>query len=369
MIPVFEPNIGEDEANAVAEAVRRGELSGTFAGSIERFETAFASYCGAKHGVAVTSGTSALHLAAAVLNLGPGDEVLVSASTNIATALAVYHCGATPIPIDSEPETWNLDLDQLVAAIGPRTRAIFPVHLYGHPVDMERLCQIGDRYGLAIVEDAAEAHGAAVRGRRVGSFGDLGCFSFYANKLMTTGEGGMVLTSDDRIIERLRLLRNVGFTTPRYRHEVAGYNFRMTGYQAAMGLVQLSKLDDVIRAKRKLAGMYMEHLRDIPGLQLPVEKSWATHVYWMFGVVVNDEFGIDRDQLADRLRARGIDTRTFFCPMNMQPCFSHLTACASRPCPVAERLWRSGLYLPSSATLREEQVREIAAVIRDVRTR
>lgn len=367
MIPVFEPSVGEDEANAVADAIRRGELSGTFGGTIERFEQAFAQYCGAKYGVAVTSGTSALHLAAATLNLGPGDEVLVSASTNIATALAVYHVGATPIPIDSEPRTWNLDLDQIEAAITARTRAIFAVHLYGHPVDMDRLQALANKHHLALVEDAAEAHGATVRGRKVGSFGDLSCFSFYANKLMTTGEGGMVLTSDDRLVERLRLLRNVGFTTPRYRHEVAGYNFRMASYQAAMGLVQLGKLDTVIEQKRRLAARYAEHLHDVPGLQLPSEEEWARHVFWMYGVVVEDAFGIDRDRLAQRLLARGIDTRTFFCPVNMQPCFAHLEACRARPCPVAERLWSAGLYLPSSTTLLEAQVREIADAIRDAR--
>ena len=369
MIPVFEPDVGEEEALAVADAVRRGEISGTFGDSIPRFEEAFASYCGAKYGVAVTNGTTALQLAAAALRLGPGDEVLVSASTNIATALAIYHVGATPIPIDSEAETWNLDLDQLEAAIGPRTKAIFPVHLFGHPVDMDRLCQIADGHGLVVVEDAAEAYGAEVRGRKVGSFGQLSCFSFYANKHITTGEGGMVLTSDERLAEQLRLYRNLGFTTPRFRHEVAGYNFRMAGYQAAMGLVQMQKLDRAIEAKRRLAALYNSCLQDVPGLQLPTELSWAKHVYWMYAVVVRDEFGVDRDTLALRLRERGIDTRTFFCPMNQQPCFAHIAACFERACPVAERIWQSGLYLPSSTTLTETQVRHIAEVIRDVRRR
>lgn len=365
MIPVFEPDIGEDEARAVADAVRRGEISGTFGETVPAFERAFAGYCGARHGVAVTSGTSALHLAAAALGLKAGDEVLVSASTNIATALAIHYVGATPVPIDSEPQTWNLDLDQVEAAIGPRTKAIFPVHLLGHPVDMDRLCAIADRHGLAVVEDAAEAHGATVRGRKVGSFGRLGCFSFYANKHLTTGEGGMVMTSDAALHERLLLLRNLGFTQPRFRHEVIGFNFRMTGYQAAMGLVQLAKLDKVIAAKRRLATTYSAALRGIPGLVLPVEQPWAMHVHWMYGVVVRPELGISRDELLARLHARGVDTRTFFCPMNQQPCFAHIPECSDRACPVAEDLWRTGFYLPSSTQLTDDDLGRIAQAVRE----
>ncbi|MGD0948050.1 MAG: DegT/DnrJ/EryC1/StrS family aminotransferase [Candidatus Binatia bacterium] len=362
--PVFEPDVGEEEALAVAAAVRRGEISGTFGESIAKFERAFASYCGAAHGVAVTSGTAALHLAAAALDLGPGDEVLVSASTNIATALAIYHVGATPVPIDSEPTTWNLDLDQVEASIGPNTKAIFVVHLFGHPVDMDRVGMIARTYGLRVVEDAAEAHGATVRNRKVGSFGDLACFSFYANKHITTGEGGMVLTNDEALAARLRLLRNLAFSQPRFRHELAGFNYRMTGYQAAMGLVQMQKLEPVIAAKRRIAGLYNERLGSIRGLQLPTEMPWARHVYWMYGVVVRPEFGPSRDELAALLGERGIDSRTFFCPMNIQPCFQHIDACSTRACPVAENLWHSGLYLPSSTTLAEADITHIADEIR-----
>jgi perosamine synthetase len=364
VIPVFEPEIGEDEIAAVVAALRRGELSGSFGETIPTFERAFAEYCECRHGIAVSSGTTALHLAAAALGLGPGDEVLVSASTNIATALAVYHCGATVVPIDSEQTTWNLDLDKIEAAITPKTKAIFPVHLFGHPVDMVRLCKLAGTHNLFVVEDAAEAHGAKAFGRMAGSFGDCSCFSFYANKHLTTGEGGMVLTNDDALAERLRLLRNLAFTTPRFRHEFAGFNFRMTGFQAAMGIVQLRKLNAVIEAKRRLAGLYQRHLADVRGLQLPTEMPWARHVYWMYGVVVEPDFGITRDELTRRLKRDGIDTRTFFCPMNLQPCFADIPECASRSCPVAERLWTSGLYLPSSTSLTEESVAGIAAAIK-----
>ncbi|MDB4982840.1 MAG: putative PLP-dependent enzyme involved in cell wall biosis, partial [Myxococcales bacterium] len=229
MIPVFEPDIGDAEIEGVLAALKRGEISGSFGTAIPEFERLFASYVGCKHGVAMSSGTTALHAAVAAAEIGPGDEVLVSAMTNIATALAVAHNGAVPVPVDSESTTWNLDLDLVEKLITPRTRAIIPVHIYGHPVDMDKLMRIADAHDLLVIEDCAESHGATVRGRMTGGFGKMGCFSFYANKIITTGEGGMVTTNDDALAERLRLLRNLAFTKPRFRHEVLGYNFRMTG--------------------------------------------------------------------------------------------------------------------------------------------
>jgi perosamine synthetase len=363
MVPVFDPYFGEQEIEAVVAALRRGEISGTFGSSIPDFEQAFADYCGCKYGVAVSSGTTALHLAVAAAGIGPGDEVLVSASTNIATALAVYHNGAVPVPIDSEPITWNLDLDLIEAAITERTKAIMPVHLYGHPVEMRRLCQIAARHKLLVIEDCAESHGATCHGQMSGSFGQLSCFSFYANKVLTTGEGGMVLTSDEGLAEKLRLLRNLGFTTPRFRHEVAGYNFRMTGYQAAFGLVQVKRVEELVALKRQVAQRYNEALAQIPGLKLPAELPWARNVYWMYAITVEPEFGITRDQLVEALRREQIETRTFFCPMNQQPVFQRLPNFPRRPCPVAERIWETGLYLPSAPQLTASQIQQIAYAI------
>jgi perosamine synthetase len=360
MIDVFEPVIGEEEIEAVVAALRRGEISGSFGKSIPEFEAAFAEYCGCKYGVAVTSGSTALHLAVAAAGLGPGDEVLVSASTNIATALGVIHNGAVPVPVDSEDITWNLNLDLIEDLITPRTKAIIPVHLFGHPVDMDRLMEIARRHDLIVIEDCAESHGATVRGRMTGSFGDMACFSFYANKVITTGEGGMVTTNDEKLAERLRLLRNLAFTQPRFRHEEAGFNFRMMGYQAAMGTVQVRKIEEIIKEKRRVAHAYNAHLAGIEGLQLPIELPWARHVYWMYSVVVRPEFGATRDQLAQALRADGIDTRTFFCPMNQQPCLESRPGFRNVPCPVADRLWETGLYLPSTFTLTEETINHIA---------
>jgi perosamine synthetase len=364
MIPVFEPEIGEEEIAAVVAAIRRGEISGSFGKAIVEFEEGFAAYCDCRFGVAVTSGTTALQVAIAALDLEPGDEVLLSSSTNIATALAVIYANAIPVPVDSEAETWNLDLDLIEGLITPRTRAIIPVHLFGHPVDMDRLMAIARKHDLAVVEDCAEAHGARCRGRVVGSFGDMGCFSFYANKVITTGEGGMVVTNDEALAARLRLLRNLGFVTPRYRHEVAGFNFRMTGYQAAFGTAQLKKIDAVIAKKRRLAAAYSRHLAGVPGLQLPAEKEWAFNVYWMYALAVGPEYPLSRDELAAHLRAAGIDSRTFFCPMNQQPCLQSRPGFRRVPCPVADELWESGLYLPSTTNLSEDQILRICAEIK-----
>jgi perosamine synthetase len=364
VIPVFEPCIGDDEAEAVASAIRRGEISGSFGTEIESFEREFAEYVGARHGVAVTSGTTALHLAVAALDLEPGSEILISASTNVATALAAFHNGHVPVPVDSEQTTWNLDLDLVESLITPRTRAIVPVHLFGHPVDMDALLEIAARHRIAVIEDCAESHGATVRGRMTGSIGDMACFSFYSNKVITTGEGGMVTTSDDRLAERLRLLRNLAFGKPRILHEEAGFNFRMTGYQAAMGRVQLRKIEDVIEDKRRVAHTYTSLLADVPGIETPVELDWARNVFWMYAIVVGDQFPLKRDELSTSLFEAGIESRTFFCPMNMQPFLRRQTGCRPVECPVAERLWKTGLYLPSTVTLSEAEISTVVDRIR-----
>jgi perosamine synthetase len=364
MVEVFQPVIGEEEIEAVVAALRRGEISGTYGETIGRFEQTFADYCGCKYGVAVSSGTAALHLAVAAARIGPGDEVITSASTNIATALAVIHNGATPVPLDSEPITWNLDLDLIESLITRRTKAIIPVHLYGHSVDMDRLMAIARRYNLIVIEDCAESLGATCRGRMTGSFGRMGCFSFYANKMITTGEGGMVLTNDDALADRLRLLRNMAFTKPRFWHEEAGYNFRMTAYQAAMGLAQCRKIEKIVSEKRRMAHTYNQLLADIKGLQLPAEAAWARNVYWAYAVVVQPEFGMSRDELMRRLRRDGIDTHTFFCPLNQQPCLRSRSGFREIPSPVADRLWETGLYLPSTYTLAEATLERIADSIR-----
>jgi perosamine synthetase len=364
VIPVYEPFIGEEEVQAVADAIRRGEISGSFGESIPAFERRFADFVGARHGVAVTSGTTALQLAVAAAGIAPGDEVLVSASTNIATALAAYHNGAVPVPVDSEDVTWNLDLDLVEALITERTRAIIPVHLFGHPVDMDRLLEIAGRHDLIVIEDCAESHGATVRGRMTGALGDMGCFSFYANKIITTGEGGMVTTNDDALAERLRLLRNLAFQRPRFLHEHAGHNFRMTGYQAAMGLAQLDRIDFILAEKRRVAHTYDGLLEDVGGITTPVELEWSRNVYWMYGIVVSEEFALTRDELMVYLGEQEIESRTFFCPMSMQPFLHRQDGFREVECPVAERLWERGMYLPCGIDLPDETLADIVGVIR-----
>jgi perosamine synthetase len=359
MIPVCEPVIGDEEISYVTDALQKGEISGTYGHYLDSFEQEFAAYCGCKHGVAVTSGTTALHLAVAAAGIGEGDEILVSSSTNIATALAIVHNQAIPVPVDVEDDTWNLDVNLIESLITPRTRAIIPVHLFGHPVDMDPLMHIAKHHGLVVIEDCAESHGATYRERMTGSFGDMGCFSFYANKVITTGEGGMVVTNNDTLAEQLRLLRNLAFTTPRFRHEVAGYNYRMTGYQAAMGLAQTRRIEHIIDQKRRLAHRYNELLSRVPGLRLPTEREWVRNVYWMYAIEITPEFGLSRDELALCLRNEGIDTRTFFCPMNQQPCLQVIPGFRAMSCPVADRIWQTGLYLPSTYTLDESTIQHI----------
>jgi perosamine synthetase len=366
MIPVSEPVIGEEEIAFVTDALRKAELSGTFGHYLESFEKEFSAFSGCKYGVAVSSGTTAIHLAVAAAGIGPGDEVLISSSTNIATALGVVHNGAIPVPVDSEEETWNLDIGLIESSITSNTKAIIPVHLFGHPVDMDALMKIAAKHNLVVIEDCAESHGATCRGKMTGSFGAMGCYSFYANKVITTGEGGMVVTSDAALLKRLKLLRNLAFIEPRFRHEEAGYNFRMTGYQAAMGLAQTRKIAHIVSEKRRVAHTYNDLLSDVRGLQLPVEREWAKNVYWMYAVVVNPEFGITRDELSKRLKLAGVDTRTFFCSMSDQPCLQKIAGFRQTHTPVASRIWESGLYLPSTHTLSKADIQSIVNKIKTI---
>ncbi|HWZ23205.1 MAG TPA: DegT/DnrJ/EryC1/StrS family aminotransferase [Cytophagaceae bacterium] len=365
MIQVFDPVIEEEEITAVVDALRKGEISGSFGNYIPDFENAFAEYIGTKYAIAVSNGTTALHLSVAAAGIGQGDEVLVSSSTNIASALAILHNGAIPVPVDSESLTWNLDLDLIEKLITPKTKAIIPVHLFGHPVEMDKLMKLAEKHNLIVIEDCAESHGATCRGKMTGSFGHMNCFSFYANKIITTGEGGMITTDNLEYAEKLRLLRNLAFTKPRFMHEVAGYNFRMTGYQAAFGLAQLKKINRFIDDKRRIAKLYNANLNNQKGITTPHEASWAKNVYWMYGILLDKTVGITRDELMKELYNKGIDTRTFFCPMNIQPCLIESEGFREMKNPIAEGLWENGLYLPSSCKLTEVEITYISKTIID----
>jgi perosamine synthetase len=361
-IPVFEPVLGEEELQNVTEAIRSGWISslGAFIGEFER---TFAEYCGARYGIAVANGTAALHLALAATGVGPGDEVIVPSLTFVATANAVRYCGATAVFAECDRATWNLDPADVAARVTGRTRAIVPVHLYGHPCDMDPIAEVARRHRLAIVEDAAEAHGAEYHGRRAGTLGTVGCFSFYGNKIITTGEGGMCVTDDALLAERLRMLRDHGMDPKRhYWHPIVGYNYRMTNLQAAVGVAQVKKLPGFVEAKRRIAGWYREKLAPLVrrGLvTLPPEAPWAKSVFWMYSVLI-DEPSVSRDEVRARLREAGVDTRPFFEPIHTMPPYA-----SGERLPIAEDLAARGLNLPSGVGLTRQDVGLVVDALAD----
>jgi perosamine synthetase len=363
-IPVCEPTLGGNEAKYVQQAIETNWISsaGQF---IRDFEARFAEFCGVKYGIACANGTVAMHLAMATLGLDPGDEVIIPTFTMIATANAVTYCGAKPVLVDMEPQYWQMDVNQVESKITPRTRAIVPVHIYGHPTDMDPLRELAQKHGLLVIEDAAEAHGAEYKGRRAGGLGNAAGFSFYGNKIITTGEGGMV-TTDDREIARLAWnLRDHAFSHERhFWHKFVGFNYRMTNLQAAVGLAQLEQLEGFVAARRQHALEYNCRLHGIPGIRTPQEAPYAKNVYWMYGIMVDEaEYGMNRDELRRVLADSGVETRTFFIPMHCQPVYWQQYK--GERYPVAEDLCKRGFYLPSASSLTVSEIEYVASVIRD----
>jgi perosamine synthetase len=375
MIPVNEPLLEGKEREYVDNCIKTGWIS-SVGGYITKFEQSFAEYCGRSFGVAVSNGTTALQIACRCLGLKPGNEVIMPTFTIISCAQAVVYEGATPVLVDADSDTWTMDVDQVAEKITAHTRAIMSVHIYGHPTDMKPLLDLAHDHNLAIIEDAAEAHGAeynmghqegGVSWKRCGSFGTVSCFSFYANKLITTGEGGMVLTNDKALAERAAALRNLCFSPDRrFCHESLGFNFRMTNLQAALGVAQLERIDAIVARKRSMGDYYTKKLRLINGIRIPVEKSWAKNVYWMYGLVLSEETGLDADAAALLLRERGVDTRPFFLGMHEQPVFHGMGLFRGEQYPVAERLARQGLYLPSGLALTKEQMDIVCTAVKEV---
>lgn len=361
-IPIAEPYLGEEELENVIEAVKSGWISskGKF---IEEFEENFARYCGVKYGVATSNGTVALHLALKALGIKKGDEVIVPELTFVATANVVTYCNAKPVFVDSHPQYWCIDPDKIEDKITPKTKAIIPVHLYGHPCDMNAIMDIAKDYNLYLVEDAAEAHGAEYKGKRVGSFGDINCFSFYGNKIISTGEGGMCVTKNEELAEKMRILRDHGMNpNKRYWHDVVGFNYRMTNLQAAIGAAQLSRLDTFVEKKRKIARWYEEGLLELAEMgliKLHPEMLWAKCVYWMYCILVEDKIGISRDDLMKKLEEKEVDTRPFFYPIHVMPPYN-----IDDEFPVAEEVSKKGVSLPSSINLNVNRIRYIIEVIR-----
>ena len=364
MIPVCEPSVSKREEELVLDCLRTGWISsaGKF---IDLFEENWAAYCGMKHGIAVSSGTAALQISMRLLELKPGDEVIMPAFTIISCAQAIVECGGVPVLVDSNPVNWQMDVSQIRQKITPKTRAIMVVHIYGQSADMDPILDIAKEFELLVIEDAAEAHGAEYKGQKCGGLGDVSVFSFYANKLITTGEGGMVLTQSDEFADKARDLRNLCFQkSRRFYHEDLGYNFRMTNIQAALGVAQFERIDQIVERKRSIAQAYSERLKGMRGIVLPVEESWAKSVYWVYGILLEEGRGVNNKAFAQRLFEQGVDTRPFFLGMHEQPVFYKMGLFINEKYLVAERLSRQGLYLPTGLTIKENDIDRVCDAVR-----
>ncbi len=364
-IPVAAPALVGNEKEYVMDCLDSTWISST-GKYIDRFESGFASYCGVAHSLSCSNGTVALHLALLALGVGPGDEVIMPTLTFVATPNAVTYCGATPVFVDSEPQTWNMDANLIRERITPRTKGIIVVHLYGHPMDMDPVMEIAREHSLFVVEDAAEAHGAEYKGRRTGSLADIATFSFYGNKIITTGEGGMVTTGSDELAAKVRQLKGQG-QDPHHRYwfPVVGYNYRMTNIEAAIGLAQLEKVAWHLGRRRENAELYRKYLGDHPQFTLSPEMPWARNAYWITCVLLNDSVSRSRDEVMEYLKKAGVETRPFFYPMHTLPMYQELAHGQSFP--VADSLAARGMNVPSSASLTEEDIAYVCdALVRSV---
>lgn len=363
-IAVNEPLLDGNERKYLTECIDTGWISseGPF---VEQFERSFSSRVSRKFGIAVCNGTAALDAAIEALDIGPGDEVILPAFTIISCIGQLIRCGARPVLVDSDARTWNMDVRQLEAKVTSRTKAIMVVHTYGLPVDMDPVLEVAKRHGLFVLEDAAEAHGQTYRGRPCGSLGDISTFSFYPNKLVTTGEGGMIVTNDDQLAATCYSLRNLCFQAQRrFVHERLGWNLRMTNLQAALGVAQLERIDEFAARKRAMGRRYTELLSGIPGLQLPLAKTdYAENIYWVYGLVLSDEVDFDAAEAMRKLAALGVGCRPFFCPMSQQPVLLGRGLFDGESYPVAERMYRKGFYIPSGLALTGAQMTRVADAV------
>ncbi|GLH38157.1 MULTISPECIES: DegT/DnrJ/EryC1/StrS family aminotransferase [Pseudomonas] len=363
-ISVAQPKLAGNERNYVMDCLDTNWISsnGKYIGA---FEESFAAFCGVKHAIATNNGTTALHLALVVLDLQPGDEVIIPTVTYIATANAVRYCGATPVLVDVCADTMNIDPQTIESKITAKTKGIIPVHLYGHPAQMDVVNQIAHKHNLWVVEDAAEAHGAEVKGSKVGSMGTCATFSFFGNKIVTTGEGGMITTNDDELAAKLRLFRGQGMDpNRRYWFPVIGYNYRMTNIQAAIGLAQMENIATALADRERIAGWYNEALADLKDkIVLPTQASWAKQVFWMYNIFLADGDEHKRDAVMQKMDEMGIETRPVFYPMHVLPPYKE-----DNHYPVAD-LWSGrGINLPTHQDLTQEDIIRVAASLREVLT-
>lgn len=366
MIPVNEPLLGGNEKKYILECIDTNWISseGPF---VRRFEEELASRVDREYGIAVTNGTAALDLAVAALNIGHGDEVIMPAFTIISCAASIVNAGAIPVLVDNDLNTWNMDVSKIEERITNRTKAIMVVHIYGLPVDMDPVLELAEKYNLAIIEDAAEAHGQEYKGKPCGSFGDISTFSFYPNKHITTGEGGMVVTNNEALAERCRSLRNLCFQREkRFVHEELGWNLRMTNMQAALGVAQLEQLDLFIEKKKAMGDLYTRLFDGTPGITLPPKRlEYAENHYWVYGLLLDPEVGYDAIHVMGKLREHKIGTRPFFFPMHKQPVFIKKEFFVGESYPVAEYMAEKGFYIPSGLGLTEQQMETVATSVKE----
>lgn len=365
-IPVNEPLLNGNEKKYLNECIDTGWISseGPF---VKKFEELFAARVNRKYGISVCNGSVALDLAISALGIEKGDEVILPSFTIISCAAAIVRVGATPVLVDSDPITWNMDVTQIEKKITNKTKAIMVVHIYGLPVDMDPVIELAKRYKLKIIEDAAEMHGQTYKGMPCGSFGDLSIFSFYPNKHITTGEGGMIVTNNQELYERCQSFRNLCFLPQkRFLHEELGWNYRFTNIQAALGLAQLERIDEFVQIKKQMGKVYTEEFKDL-NVSLPLAQThFANNIYWVYGILLKDEIKVDADEIMKKLTTVGIGTRPFFYPMHLQPVFIKMGLFKNETYPVAEYLSKKGFYIPSGLALTIQQIEVVSTHVREI---
>ena len=366
-IPVFDFQLGDKEKNLVNKCLQTSVIGqGPY---VKEFEEKFSNFVSCKYGITTTSGTTALHLACKTLGVKEGDQVLVSSSTNMACAFSVDYCNAIPIPVDIEKETWQMDVKKIEKKINEKTKAIMVVHLFGHPVDMDEVLKISKKYNLKIIEDCAEAHGVEYKGKKVGSIGDVGAFSFYANKTFTCGEGGMLVTNSKELAEKARSLKNLSYgKINRFLHEDIGFNYRLPNINAAIGLGQFSQKDKIFFEKNRIYKRYKKNLANINGINIPIIKDWVTkYIMWVFNLYLDNRFPITRDELAAKLSEKNIETRNAFVPINKQSILiNKYNLFGENECPNANYIMDNGIYLPSGNTITNEEIDFVCDIIRKI---
>jgi len=363
-IPVFDLIVGNKEKEFINDCLNQSMIGQGF--YVKEFEKKFSKFVDCKYGVTTTSGTTALHLACSTLGISKDDQVIVSSSTNMACAFAIDYCGAIPIPIDIEKETWQINVKEVEKKINNKTKAIMVVHLFGHPVDMDPILIIAKKYNLKIIEDCAEAHGVEYKGRKVGSIGDIGTFSFFSNKTITCGEGGMIVTNSDELAEKARSLKNLAYgKINKFIHEDVGFNYRMSNINAALGLGQFENIDNVFREKIRIYKRYKKKLENIRGINVPIIRDWVTkYIMWVFNIYLDENFPISRDELVLRLKEKNIETRDAFVPINKQPVLvQKYKLFNENSCPNANYIMDHGLYLPSGNNILDSDIDFICSEI------